>query len=68
MPMLACHHYVSWIVPVEGGKHQCLYCREIVTKKNVYPKFEDLGADYQREWDAHEKGETKPAAEAAKPA
>jgi hypothetical protein len=66
MAMLACTHHVSWVVPVDGGKHQCLYCREIVTKKDVYPKFEELGADYQARWDRHEKGEsaggTTPAA------
>lgn len=65
--MLACTHFVSWVKPVEGGKHQCLYCRERVTKKDIYPKFEDLGPDFQRRWDAHEKGEAadasvKPAA------
>ncbi|HXN42131.1 MAG TPA: hypothetical protein VN918_10110 [Myxococcaceae bacterium] len=57
MPMLACIHYVSWVVPIDGGKHQCLYCRETVTKKDIYPKFEDLGLDYQTRWDRHEKGE-----------
>jgi hypothetical protein len=66
MAMLSCTHHVSWVVPVDGGKHQCLYCREIVTKKDVYPKFEELGADYQARWDRHEKGEiaggTTPAA------
>jgi hypothetical protein len=62
MPMLACTHYVSWVVPAEGGKHQCLYCREMVAKKEIFPKFEDLGADYQKKWDAHEKGETAAAA------
>jgi len=57
MTMLACIHHVSWVVPVDGNKHQCLYCREIVAKKDIYPKFEDLGADYQARWDRHEKGE-----------
>jgi hypothetical protein len=63
MPMLACVHHVSWVVPTEGGKHTCVYCKEIVTKKDVYPKWEDLGAEYQRKWDAHEKGETAVAVE-----
>ena len=65
MPMLACSHFVSWVVPVEAGKHQCMYCREIVAKKEIYPKFEDLGPDFQKRWDAHEKGESAPAATAA---
>ena len=56
MSMLACIHHVSWVVPVEGGKHQCLYCREIVAKKDIYPKFEEMGVDYQTKWDQHEKG------------
>ncbi len=67
MALLGCIHNVSWVVPVEGGKHQCLYCREIVTKKQIYPKFEDLGPDYQKAWDAHEgakPAEPKPAAKA----
>jgi len=51
--MLACIHYVSWVVPIDGGKHQCLYCRETVSKKDIYPKFEDLGLDYQTRWDRH---------------
>lgn len=73
MPMLACTHFVSWVVPVEGGKHQCQYCREIVAKKEITPKFEDLGAEYQAKWDAHEKGEAPaaappPGAQAAAPA
>jgi len=65
MAMLGCIHNVSWVVPAEGGKHQCLYCRELVTKKQIYPKFEDLGPEYQKKWDAHEG--TAPAA-APKPA
>jgi hypothetical protein len=55
--MLACIHHVGWVVPIAGGKHQCLYCREEVAKKDIYPKFEDLGAEYQSRWDRHEKGE-----------
>lgn len=54
MPMLACIHNVSWVVPVAGGKHQCLYCRATVAKKDLYPKWDDLGAEYQKAWDAHE--------------
>ncbi len=57
MPMLACNHHVSWVKPIEGGKFLCSYCKEEVARKQIYPKFEDLGADFQRKWDAHEKGE-----------
>jgi hypothetical protein len=59
MAHLACIHHVSWLAAIPGGKHQCLYCREIVTKKDIYPKFEDLGAEFQQKWDRHEKGETQ---------
>ncbi len=45
MPMLACIHYVSWVVPIDGGKHQCLYCRETVSKKDIYPKFRRSGRE-----------------------
>jgi hypothetical protein len=57
MAMLACVHHISWVKPIEGGKHQCQYCKEVVTKKDVYPKFEDLGAAFAAKWDRHEKGE-----------
>lgn len=57
MPMLACVHHVSWLRFVEGGKFQCGYCKEFVTKKNIHPKFEDLGPDFQARWEKHEKGE-----------
>ncbi len=52
--MLNCTHHVSWVVPVEGGRHRCLYCRALVAKKDIYPKWDDLGADYQAKWTAHE--------------
>jgi hypothetical protein len=69
MPMLACIHNASWVIPAPNHQHQCLYCRAFVTKKDVYPKWDDLGADYQKQWDAHEKVEAAPApADAAKPA
>jgi hypothetical protein len=64
MTMLACIHHVTWLRRIEGGKHQCGYCGDIVTKKEIYPKFEDLGTDFQLNWDRHEKGEAaKPSAE-----
>jgi hypothetical protein len=60
--MLTCNHHVVWLRPIEGGKHQCSYCKEIVTKKDIYPKFEDLGPEFARKWEAHEKGEAPAAA------
>ena len=62
MAMLACTHHVAWIRQVAGGKHQCSYCKAVVAKKEIYPKFEELGAEFQAKWDAHEK--TAPAAPA----
>jgi hypothetical protein len=66
MPMLACVHHVTWVAPAPTGKHQCQYCKEFVTKKDIYPKWEDLGAEFQAKWDRHERGETdvKAAADA----
>jgi len=61
MPMLACLHNASWVIPAPGGKHQCLYCKAFVAKKDIYPKWEDLGVDYQKAWDAHETGGAPPA-------
>lgn len=61
-----CPHHVQWIVPVNDGLHQCLQCTEVVTKKDVTPKFEELGAEIQRRWDAHEAS-GKPKAPAAPP-
>ncbi len=67
MALLGCIHFVSWVIPVEAGQHRCRYCGEIVTKKTLYPKFEDLGAEFQKRWDAHEATGPAPAAP-AKPA
>lgn len=67
MAMLSCIHFVSWVIPVEAGQHRCRYCGEIVTKKTLYPKFDDLGAEFQRRWDAHEATGPAPVAP-AKPA
>jgi len=64
MPMLACLHNASWVIQAPGGKHQCLYCKAFVAKKDVYPKWDDLGAEYQARWNAHES----PPAAAAAPA
>ena len=57
MPMLACTHHVSWLKPAEGGKFLCSYCKDFVTRKDIWPKFEELGEDFQRRWEAHEKGQ-----------
>lgn len=67
MPMLTCIHHVSWLKPVEGGKHQCSYCKATLAKKDIYPKFDDLGPEFQQRWDAHEKGEPSPPALAPAP-
>ena len=55
MPMLACTHHVAWLKPVAGGKHQCGNCKAVVAKKDIYPKFEELGAEFQARWEQHEK-------------
>ncbi|HEY6106679.1 MAG TPA: hypothetical protein VIV59_11890 [Anaeromyxobacteraceae bacterium] len=62
-----CPHHIQWIVPVTQGLHQCLQCTEVVTKKDVTPKFEDLGPEIQKRWDAHEAA-AKPPAPAPVPA
>ncbi|HZY03150.1 MAG TPA: hypothetical protein VFF02_06585 [Anaeromyxobacteraceae bacterium] len=49
-----CPHHIQWIVPVNDGLHQCLQCTEVVTKKDITPKFEELGPEVQKRWDAHE--------------
>jgi hypothetical protein len=40
--------------PIDGGLHQCILCQQVVTKKDVYPKLEDLSAEARARWDAHE--------------
>lgn len=52
--MLTCVHHVQWVRPVAGGLHQCTLCQQVVTKKDVYPKPEDLGPEFLRRWDEHE--------------
>lgn len=49
-----CLHHVQWVRKIPGGMHQCIQCFQVVTKKDVYPKFEDLGDEYRRRWEAHE--------------
>lgn len=52
--MLTCVHHVQWVRPIASGLHQCILCQQVVAKKDVYPKLEDLPLDYRSRWDAHE--------------
>ena len=62
-----CPHHIQWVAPVGQGLHQCMLCYEVVSKKDVIPKFEDLGPEFQKRWDEHEQAGTKsPAAPAPK--
>jgi len=62
-----CSHHIQWVIEAPNGLHQCVQCFEAVTKKDITPKFEDLGAEIQRRWDAHEASSAK-VAEPAKAA
>ena len=64
--MLTCVHHVQWIRPVPGGLHQCIQCFQVVTRKDVYPRFDDLSDEFRRRWEEHEA--TRPAPDAAPPA
>jgi hypothetical protein len=59
--VLNCQHHISWIRPVAGGLHQCILCQQVVTKKDVTPKLEDLTEELRRRWDAHEATRAPPA-------
>ncbi len=59
-----CPHHIQWVVPVAHGLHQCIQCYEVVSKKDITPKFEDLGPETQKRWDAHEQAGAKPTAAA----
>jgi hypothetical protein len=59
-----CPHHIQWVIEAPGGLHQCLQCFEAVAKKDVTPKFEDLGLEFQKRWDDHEARAPKPAAAA----
>ncbi len=63
-----CPHHVAWLLPVRDGLHQCFQCWEVVTRKDITPKFEDLPPEFQRRWDAHESQGRPPAAPAPAPA
>ncbi len=52
--MLTCVHHIQWVREVQGGLHQCIHCFQVVARKDVYPKLEDLPPDVSRRWDAHE--------------
>ena len=58
--MLGCIHHVQWLLPAPEGKWHCNNCKAPVTRREVYPKFEDLGPDFLARWEAHEKGEPLP--------
>lgn len=59
---------MQWVRPVAGGLHQCILCQQVVTKKDVYPKFEDLPLEFQRRWDEHEAaGEAPPPTRSPSP-
>lgn len=50
-----CPHHVSWVKPVAGGLHQCFQCWEVVTSKDIIPKFDDLSPELRQRWEEHEK-------------
>jgi hypothetical protein len=52
--VLNCPHHVQWVRRVPGGLHQCILCFQVVTKKDIYPKYEDLSDEFRQRWDAHE--------------
>ena len=57
-----CPHHLMWIVPVRHGLHQCIQCWQVVGRKDVASKFEDLPPAFQRRWEEHEKeGQPDPA-------
>ena len=56
-----CPHHIQWVTEAENGLHQCLQCFEAVAKKDVTPKFEELGPELQKRWDAHEARAPRPA-------
>jgi hypothetical protein len=62
-----CPHHVAWLIPVRHGLHQCIQCWQVVTRKDVVPKFEDLPPEFQQRWEAHEKDGQPARAAAAAP-
>ncbi len=39
---MLCVHHIQWVREVPGGLHQCIQCLQVVSRKDVYPKLEDL--------------------------
>jgi hypothetical protein len=60
--MLNCVHHIQWVREVHGGLHQCMQCFQVVTRKDVFPKFEDLPEEFRWRWDAHEATRDQAAA------
>lgn len=60
-PVLNCPHHIQWIRRAPDGVHQCILCHQAVSKKDVYPRFEDLSAEAQRRWEEHEATRRPPA-------
>ena len=58
--MLGCIHHVQWLLASAERQWRCNNCKAIVTRREVYPKFEELGPDFAARWEAHEKGEPLP--------
>jgi hypothetical protein len=56
-----------WAVAVERGLHQCIHCQQVITSKDLTPRFEDLPLEFQRRWAAHEKDAQPPAVPAPAP-
>lgn len=54
VPFLACVHHVQWLTRAAGSRFQCSYCRAFLQRKDLYPKWDDLGPDFQAWWTAHE--------------
>jgi hypothetical protein len=44
-----------WIQFRPGGKFWCLQCVSYVSRKDVSPKIEDLGPEFVKRWEEHEK-------------
>jgi hypothetical protein len=58
--VLTCVHHIQWVRPVDGGLHQCILCQQVVSRKDVYPKLEDLPAELRARWDEHEARRVQP--------
>jgi hypothetical protein len=63
--VLNCPHHVQWVRRVPGGLHQCIQCFRVVTRQDIYPKYEDLTDEFRRRWDEHEATRGQPDAGAS---